>query len=202
MSFAPLPEQPTFSVYGISGTGWFRWVELWQRTGGNFDGPLSEVILGHQDDSGNRVFVTTEHKIAPIMNEDGTRQHPPVEFYDLCGSVLLGMMVRERRRVEGNPTFGPDFNQRYDELAGNVREPNWRPGELAVDGAATRFWLTDYGHGRAAVSDLGSTVAVGMAGSEVDLTAMSLRSVNDMLDSYETDSGVGLGRPGGRSRRR
>ena len=202
MFMRPLPLAPKFPVYGLPDSfEAFRWLALWQRIDGPWDGEISEIDLGYGlPDEGASVRVFTMLK-TPGRQMSEVASAGPIGVEYAASRAVIGMVEASYGFVPPGEAEFPDVHALFEpelcrvvEVDGSVEFVGWERTALGIDGEAHAAHVRRIENAWALVVDL-PTVVIGANGpASMTPESWDLVDVTARLSEYATGDDPGFSR--------
>jgi hypothetical protein len=163
-AMSPLPLRPEFPTFGLSDSfAGFRWLLLWQRRNGPWDGDVTEVSLGdgHPDDGPFVVVDTVLKQAERVLGGGASIGDVGVEY---VASTAVSNAV-EQAALDGHHARAmaeQELKQIY-ETDGEAALIGWQAEPVSIGGIAYPGQARHIGHSKAIVIEL-PTLVIGVGG--------------------------------------
>jgi hypothetical protein len=194
MFMRPLPVPPRFPVFGLPDSfGGFRWLLLWQRQLGPWEGEISEVSLGHgYPDEGHWIKVTTvlktpeqhvgEHASVGAIGLEYTAQNAVIGMVE-AGEPFDPTLSTTSRRAAQRASIDSEM-ARVFEAEGVVVLVGWEPTTVSIDGIVHAAYVRRLESAWALVVDLPDLVIGACGPSAMEFDQWELADMTGRLDEY------------------
>lgn len=181
----PLPLRPGFPVYGLSDAfAGFRWLLLWQRSDGPWEGHLTDVELGHgHPDDGPLIIVSTILKQPERVLADGGSIGPVGIEDAAAGAVWTAIEQMALSQDQSRALLESELSALHED-SGEHAFAGWLDATVSIDGVSHAARERNLGRSRAIIVEF-PTLMITLAGPAASLLGeCKIADVSECLNNY------------------